>query len=71
MVDSNIALFHFSTIIRRNCFNVTIIDDSRFEAQENFTVVATGIPSTVAQYRIENNTVTITVLDNDRKLNDK
>ena len=71
VVDPNAAFFSFSTDMRRRCFNVTITDDSLFEAQENFTVVAIGIPSTIPSYTIRDDTVTITMLDNDRKLNDK
>ena len=68
VVDPNTAFFSFSTDMRQHCFNVTITDDSRFENQEDFTVVAIGIPSMVPAYRILHDTVTITVRDNDRKL---
>ena len=61
----------FSSTNRDFCFNVTITNDMRFEANEVFTVLARENPpfhGDLESFIIQNDTVTITVEDTDRKL---
>ena len=58
----------FNTTVRRQCFNVTIRDDSVPENDETFTVTIehdTDAPS--PSITVEPNLVTITIVDRDGK----
>ena len=68
MVD---PLFYlFSATNREFCFIVTITDDIALESNEVFTVVARENPpffTDLPSFSIQDDTVTVTVLDTDRK----
>ena len=74
MIDlstSPLPIFLFSSNNREYCFNVTITNDNRLEANEMFTVLAREDPpiySDLASFVIQRDTVNITVEDNDGKL---
>ena len=55
----------FSSTDREYCFSVTISDDMRYEANEVFTVVASGLFDE-NPLSVTNDTVRITVEDADR-----
>ena len=59
--------FQFNSTDREFCFRVNITDDMSFEVNEVFTVVARE-NVTDQSVILQNDTVTITVEDTDRKL---
>ena len=62
MIDDLRAQFGYTR--REYCFSVTISDDMRLEANEVFTVVASGFDENFLS--VTNDTVRITVEDADR-----
>jgi len=65
-MPENQLLEDFGNYKRRQCFNVTIVNDSISENDEEFIITLEN-PSNESHIQIHSGMVTITILDNDGK----